>query len=795
MKVKFTLLSLLIFCFIANGFSQNKMGNSHSFNDEIAYYYKDGVKMSKKNNTPLLLTNINDKVTGNTPSEMAFNWIEKNQQLLKIKKTTDLKVNFKRSSLSGHNIRLQQYLNNIPVDKAQILVHISNTKMVTYIGNTFDPSVQKISTIPSITEQEAFQISKNKIKAKGHLAFSSKELLIYNKQKTTQLIYKVIIESETPIGSWEVLVNAHNGNVIGAKDKAYYYQHPEKKHIHPKPVPPVNGTGNVFLSDPLSFANATYGGGYYDNNDATTTLLDAAMASVTLLDIDLTTGTYMLKGPFAEIVDDESPFNGLFTQGTSTFNFNRNDDAFEAVNCYYIIDKSMRYINQTLGITLMPFQYSGGVKYDPHGLNGSDNSHYSPGSGTLAFGEGGVDDAEDADVIIHELGHGIHDWATGGNASGSEGLSEGSGDYWGQSYSRSLNQWTSSDPEYQWFFNWDGHNPFWDGRITNYGANYPGGLSGSIHTDGQIWATSLMRIYDIIGREKVDKAFLEGLAMTGSSTNQQDAAIAVRQAAIDMGYSCADIDVFTQEFTTTGYVLPSLNHTTIDLGTDTTICDNESITIDAGSYNNYLWSTAATSQTILVDGSITGTGMFTYWVDVTETNGCTNTDTININVTTCTGIKENTFDEIEIYPSPTNGTFTIELHTNFNNSSLEIFDAIGKIIYSQTIIKNKTKTSLTKSIRNGEIIADAIMLSRDISNLPSRDCTPLQLASRAKKISSNRPLKTTVFNTDKLKKLGFGGLLGVASGSQQPPCFIIMEYNGGKRGEKPIVFVGKTITF
>jgi len=111
------------------------------------------------------------------------------------------------------------------------------------------------------------------------------------------------------------------------------------------------------------------------------------------------------------------------------------------------------------------------------------------------------------------------------------------------------------------------------------------------------------------------------------------------------------------------------------------------------------------------------------------------------------------------------------------------------------IIKNKTKTSLTKSIRNGEIIADAIMLSRDISNLPSRDCTPLQLASRAKKISSNRPLKTTVFNTGKLKKLGFGGLLGVASGSQQPPCFIIMEYNGGKRGEKPIVFVGKTITF
>ena len=87
------------------------------------------------------------------------------------------------------------------------------------------------------------------------------------------------------------------------------------------------------------------------------------------------------------------------------------------------------------------------------------------------------------------------------------------------------------------------------------------------------------------------------------------------------------------------------------------------------------------------------------------------------------------------------------------------------------------------------------MLSRDLSNLPSNDCTPTYIAQRVKKISSGRPIKTTVFTTQKLKQLGFGGLLGVAQGSKQPPCFIIMEYSGGKRREKPIVFVGKTITF
>ena len=42
----------------------------------------------------------------------------------------------------------------------------------------------------------------------------------------------------------------------------------------------------------------------------------------------------------------------------------------------------------------------------PHGFNGADNSSYSPGTGRLQFGEGGVDDAEDSDVVHHELGHG-----------------------------------------------------------------------------------------------------------------------------------------------------------------------------------------------------------------------------------------------------------------------------------------------------------------------------------------------------------------------------------------------------
>ena len=225
---------------------------------------------------------------------------------------------------------------------------------------------------------------------------------------------------------------------------------------------------------------------------------------------------------------------------------------------YYQLDQSLRYINQTLGISLMPFQYAGGMIFDPSGLSGADNSHYIGGTGRIAFGEGGVDDAEDADVILHELGHGLHDWATGGNLSQVNGLSEGCGDYWAQSYSRSVAVWTPVQPAYQFVFSWDGHNPFWGGRTTNYGALYPGGLVGQIHTDGQIWATCLMKIYDAIGRNKTDRAFLQGLMLTNGTTNQQDAAIAFRQAGINMGYTVGELTQITNFFTGCGYVMPPL---------------------------------------------------------------------------------------------------------------------------------------------------------------------------------------------------------------------------------------------
>lgn len=461
---------------------------------------------------------------------------------------------------SGETFRYYHTVNGVVVFDSSVAVHVSNNNQVTYTDSTFDSAVETIDTNPAISENEALDAAKNALNIEGYISQKEVKLYVYNKLGSNQLVYRVTTMSEFRTGNWETIVDAKTGTVLSTKDIAIYEKdtcdekNPKGIKDPIKPTVLATGTALVFDPDPLTKTGSLYGGNYVDNNDQTNAQLDAARTAVTLLDIQFDGTNYRLKGPYTEIAELGSPSTGLFLQTSSDFSFTRDQQGFEAANCYHHIDKSFRYINDDLGIPLVSIYNGGVVRYDPHGANGADNSFYSAGS--LQFGEGGVDDAEDMDVILHELGHGLHDFITNGNLSQVNGLSEGTGDYWANSYKRSLGLWTPSDASYFYVFGWDGHNPFWPGRVTNYPAMYPGGLTGSIHTDGQIWATVLLEIWEIIGREKMDAAVWEGLAMTNSGTNQQNAAIAVRQAAIDMGYTCAEIDAFTDRFTARGYVLP-----------------------------------------------------------------------------------------------------------------------------------------------------------------------------------------------------------------------------------------------
>ena len=647
----------------------------------------------------------------------AREWIKSNAKELNLASERDLSLRFVRKSVSGETLRFQQMINEVPVFDTEIVIHFSPSGAITHSDFNVDKSVNVINTIPQISKEQAIELADKTVEVSGMVTYQETKLFVYNKTGATKLVYRVVTNFETKSGSWETIVDANTGEIISVKDVAIYcgnsctasHDHnfkasdkKEQKYFMPKESATalgfVGGTGMVYSSDPLSVAHVAYGGNYVDGNDATNASLDAARSSVTLPEIDLTAGVYKLKSSYVEIKNLENPNKGLFTQATSDFSFNRNNDAFEATNVFYHTDKSLRYINETLGIPCRPLTNSGVLWFDPSGENGADNSHYT--NGTLVFGEGCVDDGEDGDVIWHELGHGLHDWVTGGSLSQVNGLSEGSGDYWAQSNSRALGQWTSSDAAYHWMFNWDGHNACWGGRITNYTALYPGGLVNQIHTDGQIWATALMKIWDVIGREKTDKAFLEGLSLTNSSTNQQNAAIAVRQAAIDMNYSCADVKVFTDKFTATGYVMPAIPLRINCPGTQTVSADgagNYTIPNFSGLANAINSNCDAVVTQSPVPGSVVGVG--THTITMTATSGTSVNCNFSLVVQSNLAVNDFVKNTFMIYPNPASSTITIK-GDNFDNEEVEIYNMLGQNVMQRALVTNESVLDISK-LANG----------------------------------------------------------------------------------------------
>ena len=112
-------------------------------------------------------------------------------------------------------------------------------------------------------------------------------------------------------------------------------------------------------------------------------------------------------------------------------------------------------------------------------------------------------------------------------------------------------------------------------------------------------------------------------------------------------------------------------------------------------------------------------------------------------------------------------------------------------------IGKQTKTQvLQRAVVEGEAIAGGVALAKDLANLPGNLCTPGHLADQAKKLGrQSSKLKVSVLEEKQMQSLGMGSLLSVSRGSREPAKLIVMEYKGGKSDTKPVVLVGKGLTF
>jgi len=99
------------------------------------------------------------------------------------------------------------------------------------------------------------------------------------------------------------------------------------------------------------------------------------------------------------------------------------------------------------------------------------------------------------------------------------------------------------------------------------------------------------------------------------------------------------------------------------------------------------------------------------------------------------------------------------------------------------------------ALKEAVATADGTDLARTLGNLPPNLCTPTRLADEAKKLAQQFKLGIEVLERRDMEKLGMGALLAVTRGSHQPPKLIVLRYAGAGKAKKPLVLVGKGITF
>lgn len=283
-------------------------------------------------------------------------------------------------------------------------------------------------------------------------------------------------------------------------------------------------TGKVFYPDPLTTAQKYYGGIYVDNADNNASWLSSEQRDVTFM-ANYSGGVFRLQNTYLILDDFDEPYIPIVTSTTPVFNYNRSQPGFEDVNVFYHISKYRSHVD-SLG-----FDMANHLLYaDPHAVDSDDQSYFFPSllEPKLFFGQGGVDDAEDADVIIHEYGHSLSFNAAPNTNNGMErnALDEAFGDYLATSYSAALGGTFNAG----YVFNWDGHNEYWNGRVVNSNKKYATDNFGSIYARSGIWSAVLWGIHGEIGGPATDSLIYQTHYSYASNLEMPNAAFLLLDA-------------------------------------------------------------------------------------------------------------------------------------------------------------------------------------------------------------------------------------------------------------------------
>ena len=455
------------------------------------------------------------------PELSARRFLQHYEAVLGITDMADLKtVSVKRGLHSAHT-RFVQEVRGIPVFGGDLSVHQGRNGGITAVHSHLRVRPKTGPIRAPIVRRGAVQLAEEAVGLQEErLAPRHRRVWFPEAGSRLRIAHEVWIYAAEPLGDFLVVVDGHSGKILFQENRMVF----------------ATGEALVYWPNPVQSSGNT---SLQDNGGATNATLDGERVSVTLQGLD--EGTGRLKGEYVDLTLSGGKTWTFANESDRIYEYDRADDRFEEAVIYHVVDRIQRYIH-SLGFD-DDVGTPNGIRDFPSMANAhwddADNSFYSTADDGIHFGDGGVDDAEDGDIVAHEYGHAIQfnqNSCWGGAEMGAMG--EGFGDYLAASFFHDAGDASYQSNHAACVGDWDavsysGSTPACLRRVDGEKI-YPDDLVGQVHPDGEIWSAFLWAVRAIAGGTTTDQIVLEHHFALPCNATMVDAANGMLQADQDL---------------------------------------------------------------------------------------------------------------------------------------------------------------------------------------------------------------------------------------------------------------------
>lgn len=444
--------------------------------------------------TPKELWGFRSPRSRGRPADIAERFLLANAELLGLADDiSGLELQKVIPSLGAHHVIFQQIHFDRRVHRAYVTVHVGNDDRVYLTKNRAMPrELLPIKAEFRLAEEELVRRARCCLRhSRRRVRVQDLEEMWFPRRARLLPVCRVRLERRRPFEEWIVYVNAKTGTVLSKCDNLAAAVRGRARVFQPSPVTAIDGH-ETLLTEKLRPRRPP----------------NAAYKTVSLWGL---TGNGYLEGK--RVTTRPTGFRRRVRRTSHQFLFDSTDKGFEETMVYHHIDSAIRYLER-LGFRGKRTIFRAPVRVNVNGTR-DDDSWYSPWHKLLTFGTGSIDDAEDGETIVHELGHALQDAIIPdfGQSEEAAAMGEGFGDYFAASL------FADVKPErYQpCVITWDGlligleddQDPPCLRRVDNDWTYADFISKDDEHNNGEIWSATLWQVRNGLGGEEADRLIVE----------------------------------------------------------------------------------------------------------------------------------------------------------------------------------------------------------------------------------------------------------------------------------------------